>query len=429
MQSQSVPRMRGTWVYKDDHAELLDVRCVIGRSIASAGSFHRRAGGLTNQLLKDHTHKKSNQLKRKEDLKTARPPPVRVRGLVFSARFATVNAVATVFTLVTKGIPSMAQWVSFDELKSRVSMKDVLTHYALMQGTTEKPTKRGMELRLRCPFHEDKTPSLSINAETGKYHCFGCHAKGGDIFDFVVAKEEMTAGDRTKSRRKAALLIQDWFGIESNASPTPEKSAAAESSAPVEVVTPTPEASDEGTNPPLKFTFKHLDTRHSYLTQDRGLQEATIDAFGLGYHSGKGIMSGRVVIPIHNEQGELVAYAGRWPANVGWPEGSDKYQLPPGFRKSRVLFNLHRAREHATEGLIVVEGFFTVFEFFQRGRKNVVALMGSSMSKEQERLIVETVGPRGRVLLALDNDEAGRKGSEDAVNRLRSQVFVREMAL
>jgi DNA primase len=68
----------------------------------------------------------------------------------------------------------MAQWVSFDELKSRVSITDVLTHYALMQGTTEKPTKRGMELRLRCPFHEDTTPSLSISAETGKYHCFGC---------------------------------------------------------------------------------------------------------------------------------------------------------------------------------------------------------------------------------------------------------------
>jgi len=64
----------------------------------------------------------------------------------------------------------MAQWVSFDELKNRVSFKDVLTHYALMHGIIEKPTKRGMELRLRCPFHEDKTPSLSINTETGKYH-------------------------------------------------------------------------------------------------------------------------------------------------------------------------------------------------------------------------------------------------------------------
>jgi len=245
----------------------------------------------------------------------------------------------------------------------------------------------------------------------------------------VVSKEGITAGDRTKSRRQAALLIKDWFGVTSEATPAPEKSAAAAVSPPVEDVTPPQEATEEQVNPPLKFAFKHLDTRHLYLTQDRDLKEATIDAFGLGHHAGKGIMHNRVVIPIHNEQGELVAYAGRWPADAGWPEGSDKYMIPPGFKKSKVLFNLHRAREHATEGLIVVEGFFTVCEFWQRGRRNVVALMGSSMSAEQERLIVETVGPKGRVLLALDNDEAGRKGSEDARNRLSSQVFVREMAL
>jgi DNA primase len=324
----------------------------------------------------------------------------------------------------------MAQkWVSFEEVKSQVSMKDVLTHYGLMQGTTEKPSKHGLELRLRCPFHEEKTPSLSINAETGKFHCFGCHAKGGDIFDFVVTKEGITAGDRTKGRRQAALLIQGWFGVASEATPAPQPSTAADISSPVEDVTPPQEATEERVNPPLTFAFKHLDNRHPYLTQDRGLKETTIDAFGLGHHAGKGIMHHRVVIPIHNEQGELVAYAGRWPGDEGWPEGADKYQLPPGFRKSKVLFNLHRAKEHATEGLIVVEGFFTVCEFWQRGRKNVVALMGSSMSPEQERLIVQTVGPKGRVLLALDNDAAGRKGSEDAVNRLRSQVFVREMAL
>jgi DNA primase len=322
----------------------------------------------------------------------------------------------------------MAQkWVSFEEVKSQVSIKDVLAHYELMQGTVEKPSKRGLELRLRCPFHEDKTPSLSINAETGKFHCFGCHAKGGDIFDFVVTKEGITAGDRTKSRRQAALLIQDWFGVGSEAALVPEKSAAAEVSAPVEDVKPSQEATEERVNAPLKFAFQHLDNRHPYLMQDRGLAHETIETFGLGHHVGKGIMHNRVVIPIHNEQGELVAYAGRWPGEP--PEEEGKYKFPPGFHKSLVLFNLHRAREHATEGLIVVEGFFTVFEFWQRERKNVVALMGSSMSAEQERLIVETVGPKGRVLLALDKDEAGRRGSEDAVNRLRSQVFVREMAL
>jgi DNA primase len=324
----------------------------------------------------------------------------------------------------------MAQkWVSFEDVKSQVSMHDVLAHYGLMQGTVEKPSKHGMELRLRCPFHEDKTPSLSISAETGKFHCFGCHAKGGDIFDFVVAKEGITASDRTKNRRQAALLIHDWFGGDSAATEAPHTPAAADVSAPVADVKAPQEATEEHVNPPLKFTFKHLDNRHPYLTQDRGLKEATIDVFGLGHHAGKGIMQNRVVIPIHNEHGELIAYAGRWPADTGWPTGEEKYKLPPGFRKSHVLFNLHRAREYATEGLIVVEGFFTVFEFWERNRKNVVALMGSSMSAEQERLIVETVGPKGRVLLALDNDEAGRTGSEHAVGRLRSQVFVREMAL
>jgi len=90
---------------------------------------------------------------------------------VFSARFATVKEGAISFTHVTKGIPSMAQnWVSFEEVNSRVSIQEVLTHYGLLEGTQEKSSKRGIELRLRCPFHEDKTPSLSISAETGKFH-------------------------------------------------------------------------------------------------------------------------------------------------------------------------------------------------------------------------------------------------------------------
>jgi DNA primase len=151
--------------------------------------------------------------------------------------------------------------------------------------------------------------------------------------------------------------------------------------------------------------------------------------FGLGHHAGKGMMHNRVVIPIHNEKGDLIAYAGRWPADEGWPEGEDKYKLPPGFRKSLVIFNLHRATEYATDGLIVVEGFFTVFEFWQRGRRNVVALMGSVLSEAQERLIIQTVGQRGRVLLAFDADEAGRKGMADAAARLAPQVFVRTRAL
>jgi DNA primase len=98
------------------------------------------------------------------------------------------------------------------------------------------------------------------------------------------------------------------------------------------------------------------------------------------------------------------------------------------FHKSLVLYNFHRAREYAGEGLIVVEGFFAVFELWQKSRRNVMAVMGSSMSAEQEKLIVETVGAKGKVLLAFDPDEAGRRGMQDAAARLAPRVFVRTVA-
>jgi DNA primase len=109
-------------------------------------------------------------------------------------------------------------------------------------------------------------------------------------------------------------------------------------------------------NPPLKVALKSLDPNHAYL-QERGFAPETIAAFGVGMCTGKGIMASRIAIPIHNEPGELVAYAGRWPGEL--PEGEGKYKLPMGFHKSLVVYNLHRAREHAKDaGLIVVEGFF-----------------------------------------------------------------------
>jgi DNA primase len=332
-----------------------------------------------------------------------------------------------------------ARGVDFDYVKSLVSWEELLAHYGLLDDATRRETAKGVELRLHCPFHEDRQPSFSVNLATGLFNCFGCSAKGYDLYDFVVLKQGIGTEDKKRGRYEAACLVAEWFGVES---PRSTKRRARKQSEPVAeavneaVATAADEreesqaedASGKPVNPPLQFVFKHLDQRHPYLKK-RGLSEETIEVFGLGYHAGKGIMSGRVVIPIHNEVGELIAYAGRWPGDEGWPEGEDKYKLPQGFHKSLVLFNLHRAREHAGAGLIVVEGFFAVFEFWQRGRKNVVALMGSTMSAEQERLIVQMVGPRGRVLLALDGDEAGTKGSADAVSRLVSRVFVRTMAL
>ena len=332
-------------------------------------------------------------------------------------------------------------YVSFDEVKMRVGMEELLAHYGLLDAHTKR---KGDELVLHCLFHDnDTTPSLKINTAKNFFNCFGCHA-GGDVLGFVVLKEGIETGDADTDRREAALLLQEWFNLRTSKPEKPRRhartstrttkraEASVSSSHAVEDHVPAEPAKDEPraalVNPPLQFTFRNLDPAQPYL-RERGLSEETIAMFGLGYHAGRGIMHGRIVIPIHNESGELIAYGGRWPGNEGWPEGEDKYKLPPGFHKSLVLFNLHRAREYARDGLIVTEGFFDTMEFWQRGRRNVVAIMGSSMSAEQERLIVQTVGGRGRVLLAFDPDEAGRNGMHEAALRLVSQVFVRTMTI
>jgi len=124
----------------------------------------------------------------------------------------------------------------------------------------------------------------------------------------------------------------------------------------------------------------------------------------------------------------LVAYAGRYPGDP--PEGESRYKFPPKFKKSLLVFNLNRAKRLAREkGLILVEGFFDIFNLWQVGFKNVVALMGTSMSDEQEKLIVESVGKDGKIALMFDEDDAGRSGSQDALTRLVSQVYVKQIRL
>lgn len=89
-------------------------------------------------------------------------------------------------------------------------------------------------------------------------------------------------------------------------------------------------------NKPLTFQLKSVDCSHPYLSE-RGITKETAEYFGVGFFPGKGSMNGRIVIPIHNQHGKLVAYAGRA------IDGSEpRYKLPAGFHKSLELFNLHR---------------------------------------------------------------------------------------
>jgi DNA primase len=169
-----------------------------------------------------------------------------------------------------------------------------------------------------------------------------------------------------------------------------------------------------------------LEPFHPYF-EERGLTPSIVATFRLAFfpEAAKGMMKGRMVIPIHNERGELIAYCGRWVGSESTlPEGEGKYKLPARFHKQRCLFKLNHVR--GKKHLVLVEGYFGVFRLFEL-RVPAVALMGRSISDEQIALLRNT-GVRYLTVL-LDSDEPGRSGAAAMMERLASEPFGVKFAL
>jgi DNA primase len=296
-----------------------------------------------------------------------------------------------------------SNWVDFKAIKQAVTMEQVLARYGI------KLKRAGKELRGRCPIHQgDGTDSFHASVEKNAFHCFSCGAKG-NVLDFVAAMEQCGV-------REAALRLQAWFAVSTAAGAAPATAAAAAAKSPA---TDTAGERDEP-NKPLGFRLQGVAFRHPYL-ESRGIDAATAEYFGIGFFSGKGSMHGRIVIPIDNERGELVAYAGRSVDN-----SEPKYKLPAGFKKSQVLYNLTRALEDADQGTaVVVEGFFDCVRVTQAGFA-AVALMGCSLSQPQENLLAAHFQ---RALLMLDGDAAGRGATAELLARLGRRMWVKAISL
>lgn len=310
---------------------------------------------------------------------------------------------------------SKEDFVDFSHVKKSVSIVQVLERY----GLTSKLRQSGDKFSGPCPIHNGDNPTqFRVSISKNCWNCFGRCQRGGNILDFVSLKEAV-------SIRQAALLIQEWFGIVSAKPAASTDSAHSPASKPK--AKPAKEKSEapsdeKGDNAPLAFSLQHLDKTHPYLA-GRELNEAAIETFGLGFCK-KGLLAGRIAIPIHNAAGALVAYAGRWPGDP--PDETPKYKLPAGFKKSLEIFNLHRAiQESPEQPLVIVEGFFDCIHLWQLGVKRVIAIMGSSLSPAQEELIRKHTDSRSRVVLMLDEDEAGRAAREKITARLATFAFVK----
>ncbi len=330
---------------------------------------------------------------------------------------------------ITETVPMNGPWIDFAELKRCARFEPVLAHYNLT------PSKSGRQTSVLCPFHAEKKPSCKIDLEKRIFHCFGCSAKG-NIIDFVARMENATVVEAATTLAEICGIPIDTITKEAPAKREHERSPKAsrrpktaretpdteETTSPAETSHHEPPVKPDGPiNPPLTFALK-LDPTHPYLGE-RGIGADLATLFGLGYCS-RGMMKGRIAIPLHDAEGQLVAYAGRWPGEEGWPDGQSKYLLPLGFEKSRVLFNLHRVPE--SDHVIVVEGYFAAIRLVGLGYPHVVALMGRSLSEPQEALLVARFS---RITLLLDGDAPGRNASADILPRLARHLFVRGLEL
>jgi DNA primase len=293
------------------------------------------------------------------------------------------------------------QWL--DELRSRTLLSALIAR-------TLKITKAGREFKGCCPFHNEKTPSFYVNDDKGFYHCFGCSAHG-DAIRWMTDQRGLGFMDAVKE-------LADSAGMEVPA-PDPRAAEKAErGNALYDVMTAAQDWFVEQLG-----GIEGAEAR-TYLKK-RGLSDATIKAFGLGFapdargklksalasfgneklvESGLLIsvedkdpydrFRGRLMIPIRDPRGRVIAFGGRI-LGAGEPKYLNSPDTPL-FDKGRTLYNLDRAgpESRKTSRMIVVEGYMDVIALAQAG-------------------ITDCVAP----ILCFDGDSAGQKASVRAIGR------------
>jgi DNA primase len=308
--------------------------------------------------------------------------------------------------------------------------------------------KTGKDFSGLCPFHQEKTPSFTVSPIKQIFYCFGC-GKGGDIFNFVMEMERCEFPD-------ALRLVAEKCGI---SIPKPKPSSPAERTQ-SSVRTTLVEMHREAQT----FFVKQLQgtaegkLARAYL-EDRGLDKATTERFGIGYAPSGGDMllshlkgkyaerllaeSGlvsrgeggrlfdrfrrRITFPIANESGKIVAFGCR---SLG--DDQPKYLNSPEtpiYSKSNVLYHLDRAKEalRRSDFAVLVEGYMDAIAVARAGISNVVASCGTSLAEPQIKLLGRFTK---RVIVNYDPDNAGQAATERSIAILLEQDFeVRVLAL
>ncbi|MEE6638234.1 DNA primase [Limosilactobacillus pontis] len=320
-----------------------------------------------------------------------------------------------------------------DQVRNSVDISDVIGQYVQLKRT-------GKNFTGLCPFHEEQTPSFSVNAEKQFYHCFGC-GRSGNVFQFLMDYKHISF---VEAVQEVAKLGGTTLPSSYTADSTPQQTS--------------PVDREQGQlldlHDKAAQLYHHIllntpagEPARRYL-QKRGMSRDLIEKFGIGFAPVQRILtpycaqqkldyqlmrkSGlftedrdgklqdrfveRVMFPIRNAQGKVIALSGRLlnTAQTDLPKYLNSPETPI-FNKRRTLFNLDLAKKAARDDgrLYLFEGFMDVISAFGAGVENGIASMGTSFTSEQVQIINRTTK---QLDICYDGDSAGQNAIDRAIS-------------
>ena len=320
----------------------------------------------------------------------------------------------------------------FQEVDKKASIVDVISYYL---GAKEV-IKKGRRYVCRCPFHDDHSPSMSIDPQRNIFKCF-VDGKGGGPIKFVEEYEHIKAIDALKKVASICNIpLPNSYTNFKSVIPEVEQKYPEELKAlqkcgelySLNLISKDGKEAREYLEKRkidqdvikhfgLGFAFKNPETLIKMLRDNNGFDVKTLETAGILSPNSQSFTDRyveRIMFPIHDNFGHLVAFSGRKIRDDQNGGKYDNYRETELFKKSEVMYHFYLAKDEArkVKYIYLVEGYMDAIAYVRAGIKSVAALMGTALTSQN----IETLKKLNvEVRLALDGDEAGRLGIERAL--------------
>jgi DNA primase len=317
-----------------------------------------------------------------------------------------------------------------EKVKDRIDIVEVVSEYVQLKKT-------GKNYQGLCPFHQEKTPSFTVNPNNQFYYCFGC-GKGGDIFNFIMEIENITFYESLKLlAKKANLEMPNKKGYSKEYNKKREKIFKVHQLAAkfFNYLLLNKQIGNKAYKYLMERGYSEKDLERYYLgyapdswhslynfLSKRGFEDSLLEESGLIGHKNNNYYDkfrDRIMFPIFNSQGEVIAFGGRRLNDED--ANSPKYYNSPEtliFHKSKNLYGINWAKKgfRETNSAVIMEGYTDVITAHKYGLNNAVASLGTALTLDQARILKRYVDT---VYTAFDPDFAGEQATLKGLDILK----------